>query len=122
MKFIYYHIHQAISKIDLDKAPEWKATATISFLILFNILTLMNILITDFSSSIFYVIATNKFIWLISYLTIFGIFYFLYGKKDRSKRIINYFESRKKFNTIWAKSITIIYISLTVVSLYIVTN
>jgi hypothetical protein len=79
-------------------------------------------LITDFSASVFNVIVTNKFIWLISYFTIFGILYFLYGKKDRSKEIIDYYESKKKFNTVWAKSITITYILLTIVSLYIVTH
>lgn len=122
MKLIYYHIYKAISKIEFDKMTEWKAISVLSLLLLFNILSVIKFFLVDYNSSIFSKVTSNKIIWLICFLTIFGILYFLYGTKERSSKIIKYYTTNKRFNTIWSKSITIGYIILTLVAVYIVTH
>ena len=120
MKLIYYHLFKAISKIDMDKQTEWKALSVLSVFLFFNIISILNFMFVD--EAIFLDLGSNKFYWLLFVLIIYGVLYKLYGSKEKSSELIDYYSSNTRFDSFLAKSITITYIIVTFTLLYFSTR
>ncbi len=120
MKLIYYHLFKAISKIDMDRQTEWKALSVLSLLFLFNIISILRFIFIN--EKIFIELKPNKFYWLLFFFIIYGVLYKLYGSKEKSSELIDYYSSNTRFDSFLAKSITITYIIVTFTLVYFSTR